>query len=197
MIRRTFFIKFFSLVSGVFYSLKVWSNSDCHTDQDVEGPFHRANAPYRTDLASGYTGDGKKLVVSGHVHQSDCKTPLPNVTLDLWHASPAGEYDLSSNQFLFRGRIKTNDVGYYEYATLMPKGYKDGGLDRPRHIHYKVSSKGHQALTTQLYFAGDPKLAGDPFVLENNGIKRTIHTKSNSKGELEATFDIYLKTIKN
>ena len=31
-----------------------------------------------------------------------------------------------------------------------------------QHIHYKVTAPGHKALITQLYFATDPALEGDP-----------------------------------
>ena len=35
---------------------------------------------------------------------------------------------------------------------------------RPRHIHYLVAAPGHRPVVTQLYFTGDPSLAGDPLV---------------------------------
>ena len=189
-------------IKGLFTAIAVFSflsfktkTEDCNTDSDVEGPFFRPGSPDRLDLASGYKKEGKKLLVNGTVFGNDCKTPLNNALIEIWHASPEGNYDLTSDKFLFRGKIYTDDMGRYSFHTLIPKGYKDGGLDRPKHIHYKVISKSHKTLITQLYFQGDEKLKNDPFVLRNKGYKRTKHLKPISSNEFKVRFDIYLQPL--
>lgn len=61
-------------------------------------------------------------------------------------------------------RIKMDAQGHYVFRTLIPAPYRDGGLDRPRHIHYIITAPGHRKLVTQLYFEGDERLDRDTFV---------------------------------
>ena len=150
------------------------------TESNIEGPFYRKNAPFRSQLAKGLKGT--PLTISGKVLAQD-GTPLPEATVDVWQADKAGDYDNKSDEFLLRGRIKTDKSGLYTYETIMPGQYDLGESKRPAHIHYKISSEGHKGLTTQLYFKGDPYLEKDPFVR-----KSLIIELEESAG----TFDIVL-----
>ena len=47
--------------------------------------------------------------------------------------------------------------------TIVPGRYLNGAQYRPAHLHLKVSGAGLRPLTTQLYFAGDPYNAADPW----------------------------------
>jgi catechol 1,2-dioxygenase len=130
------------------------------TDDNILGPFYKADAPFKSDLTDGQVGTG--LIVSGTVYCSDCVTPLANAIVDVWQANDSGAYD--SVGFVLRGRMETNAEGKYEYASILPGFYLNGAQYRPRHIHYKVSHPQGTALTTQLYFEGDPYIPIDPFV---------------------------------
>ncbi len=163
----------------------------CRTDSDIQGPFYRARVPFRKDIAAHYKGDGISLEVSGVIYGSDCKTPLPDAIVDVWHAGPKGDYDNEGHRYLFRGRIKTNKSGQYKFKTLMPGAYTDAGLDRPKHIHFKVRAKGYDELTTQMYFENDPFLSQDVFVQKNNGLKRTVKVRQGTSAKL-VDFDLYL-----
>jgi len=175
--------------------LKIDSNrksKSCTTDADVEGPFHRNNAPYRNDLSKGYSGSGTKLKVHGTIMDNECKPITNNAVLDIWHAGPDGKYDEESKQYIFRGKIKSDKKGYYYFTTMLPAPYEDNGLLRPKHIHFKVSAPNFKKLTTQLYFEDDPFLKNDRFVIKNNGLKRAMPIKEGNS-ILKVQFNINLE----
>src|SRR5262249_18374812 len=62
------------------------------TERDIIGPFYRFGAPFRTKLA-GPNEPGERLIISGTVYSSDCRSPLPNTLIEIWQANQAGLYD--------------------------------------------------------------------------------------------------------
>lgn len=196
--KRKSFIQYTAAMAAAFASVRTKlyaATATCHTDGDVQGPFLREGAPDRHDLAKDYAGVGKKLEVRGTVLSEDCITPVSNALIQLWHAGPDGQYDQYSNKFVFRGYIHTGKRGEYFFKTLIPAGYKDGALDRPAHIHFIITEKSHKKLTTQVYFKDDPKLEGDIFVKQNNGMKRALPYPKDEQGVHQMWFDITLKKI--
>lgn len=159
---------------------------DCvATEANIEGPFYKEGAPSRMVLITEDT-PGTRLTVSGRVVAADGCTPLAGATLDVWQADDGGAYD--SDGFQLRGVLQTDGEGQYEVVTIVPGHYLNGDTFRPAHIHVKVSAGGHERLTTQLYFAGDPYNEGDPFIRDS-----LIMTPSeNQDGSLSATFDFVL-----
>jgi catechol 1,2-dioxygenase len=153
------------------------------TDDNILGPFYKADAPFKADLTDGSVGT--PLIVSGTVYCSDCVTPLANAIVDVWQANDSGIYD--SVGYVLRGRMETNAEGKYEYASILPGFYLNGAQYRPRHIHYKVSHAQGAALTTQLYFEGDPYIPIDPFV--KPGLIRPLVQQGSIQ---HCTFDIVL-----
>jgi catechol 1,2-dioxygenase len=139
------------------------------TEDNIEGPYYRKDAPFRSKLAEGLKGS--PLTIGGRVLSPD-GTPLREAVVDVWHASPEGEYDNKSENFRLRGRIRSDKNGVYSYETIMPGQYDLGEAKRPAHIHYKVSAESHRSLTTQLYFQGDPWLDRDPFVRKSLIVSR-------------------------
>jgi protocatechuate 3,4-dioxygenase beta subunit len=71
--------------------------------------------------------------------------------LDAWQADARGEYDNAG--FTLRGHQFTGEGGRYALETVVPGLYPG----RTRHIHVKVQAPGQAALTTQLYFPGEPQ----------------------------------------
>jgi catechol 1,2-dioxygenase len=140
------------------------------TVPNLEGPFHRKNAPFRKVLA-GPGEPGDRLVIRGRVLDTDGK-PLKGAVVDVWQANQAGHYDNDGSspdpapdEFHLRGQMKTDAAGNYEFESIVPGRYDMGpGQKRPSHIHYIVTCPGFVPLTTQLYFKGDPYIANDPFV---------------------------------
>ena len=108
--------------------------------------------------------DGVRLVLSGTVLGAGCAPPAGAV-LDIWQANHDGEYD--NEGFTLRGRFIADEQGRYQLGTIIPGHYLNGRQYRPAHIHAKVSAPGHQPLTTQLYFEGDPYNEIDPFIRES------------------------------
>ena len=144
------------------------------------GPFWRANAPFcqaGDSIARGNT-KGIPLEVRGVVYDKHGHA-LPNVTVDVWHASPVGLYenqDDAQENMNLRGRFKTDAHGEYLFKTVLPAGYPVptngpcGDLlraqlrhpNRPAHLHFMVSAPGHKVLITQVFADGDENLTSDP-----------------------------------
>lgn len=118
------------------------------TVDNPEGPFWKADAPFRRDIADGLAG--QRLVIDGIVTRSDdCLNPLSGAIVDVWQADTGGVYDMT-NAYLLRGRRQTGTDGRYEFETIVPGNYGR----RPAHIHYRITHSEGRTLITQLYFDG-------------------------------------------
>lgn len=161
------------------------------TEDQILGPFYRDGAPMRATLAGA--GGGEALVVRGVVLGTDAScAPLAGALLDVWQADASGAYDTATADFGWRGKLLTDDNGRYTLTTILPGRYLNGDVYRPRHLHLKVSAAGHAPLTTQLYFAGDPFLATDPFFHPSLVIPIA---RASADGPWEGTFPIVLRSV--
>lgn len=163
------------------------------TPKNVEGPFYLPGAPFRAELApEGEPGD--RLTIRGRVLGSAECEPLPGAMVDVWHASAEGfYYDMEGptdpEAYALRGRVRTDEGGRYSFTTILPGHYRLTRTRwRPRHIHYRVSHPRHRTLVTQLYFAGDPHLSGDPFALPS----LVVSLSEAPGGGLQGAFDVVL-----
>jgi len=160
-----------------------------------EGPFYTDNPPeiQASQLASANEA-GQRMIISGRVFNLDCSEFIPNAMVDVWHANDAGQYD--NNGFNLRGKVLTNDQGFYMFETIMPGKYLNGGEFRPSHIHFKITPPGFDTITTQLYFEGDTSIAGDAAASITSGqfdaSHRIIPLTKNADGKLEGTWDIVI-----
>jgi len=123
------------------------------TGGDALGPFHEPGSPFRTEIA-GPEEPGERIRIVGVVLADDCASPVAGALLDIWHADTNGVYHSASEQYRLRGQVKTDMQGRFAFDSILPGNYDN----RPRHVHFIVSSPGFQPLTTQLYFADDPLL---------------------------------------
>jgi protocatechuate 3,4-dioxygenase beta subunit len=153
------------------------------TADNIEGPFYKPGAPHRAVLA-GPNEPGVPFAVAGTVMGTDCK-PIANAELEIWQANARGDYDLDG--FRFRGALKTDPKGRWQLRTIVPGHYLNGSRYRPAHIHVKVRAPGRGELTTQLYFAGDPYNAGDPFIVDSLIMKHRL-----AHGVRRARFDFVI-----
>jgi uncharacterized protein len=152
------------------------------TPAQIEGPFYRPDAPYRTDLRMD-DPEGETLRVSGTVRVADSHMPLKGAVLDVWQCDHLGHYDNSvpdfdATRYALRGKLKTDDHGRYVLETIVPANYPlgpDTPQRRAKHIHFKVFAGGYVPLTTQLYFADDPYLDLDPFADQTLAVKLRTH----------------------
>ena len=162
------------------------------TQAEVMGPFYRFGAPFLARLA-GPDEPGQRLVLSGTVYGPDCKTPLPDTLIDIWQANDTGQYDTQTpgnftekHDFHLRGMLYTDENGRYEIETIIPGRYpvppglpgleQYAGLTRPSHIHFKLMHGMHVPVTTQLYFAGDPYIADDPWASSKPSLAMELET---------------------
>ena len=159
------------------------------TESDFLGPMYAPGAPRRSVLA-GPREPGERLRIRGTVFGPDCRTPVSRALLDVWQADAAGRYHDESESYRLRGQILTDARGGYQIDTIRPGGY--GG--RPAHIHLTVSAPGHESLTTQLYFRGDPVLNHDSCGPAcNSDDPHRIVALSRAPSGSEGTFDLVLK----
>lgn len=171
------------------------------TAQDIQGPYYRPNAPARDSLAPPDV-KSERLIISGTVYKSDCQTPLANAVIDIWHADSEGNYDNDSPNYWYRGIIPVDSQGRYQFQTVRPGNYLDGGGFRPAHIHFKVTIPGYRPLTTQLYFKDDPYLGPKDSCISCNSEDPTLTVDLTKKVEDGSggpvwfgTFNIILKPV--
>jgi len=173
--------------------------ASCHpTEENPQGPFYLPDMPSRPQLAPN-DEPGDRLTVSGRVLSAPECRPLAGAVVEVWHASAGGIYygmegaggpDASR----LRGLLRTGEDGGYRFETVLPGRYPlSPRRYRPRHIHYLVSHPAHRTLVTQLYFAGDPDLAGDPLVRPSLVVPlRNVGAAAKRGRLLAASFDVVL-----
>lgn len=145
----------------------------------IEGPYYVPNAPERGAVATIPMRDdeqGTPLRFTGTI-TSTAGHPLAG-KVELWHADAQGYYSQYAPgipQWNLRGSFSTGPDGTFTITTIRPAPYQiptDGACGkliaaagwhawRPAHLHVKVSAPGHQQLTAQLYFPGDPHNTDD------------------------------------
>lgn len=147
------------------------------TRPNLEGPFHREEAPLRADgdlFAGKAPPPGSPvLLLSGRVTDAATGVPLTDATVDLWQADHDGHYDLDTLALF--GKIAVDADGIFRARTAVPKDYSDHDHDpigelframgrhnrRSAHIHVKIWRAGRCLLTTQLFIPGNPYLESD------------------------------------
>jgi protocatechuate 3,4-dioxygenase beta subunit len=195
MLRRTF------LKSSALFAVSVSATGfiryngtnyegDCETTTDILGPFYRPNAPVRADMR--IAGDlGQKVMLSGQIRHKDCKTPLKNACVELWHCDSKGVYDNESADFKYRAKTYCDDNGKYHFDTIIPVPYDVGnGSIRPAHFHMMITADSYQALITQLYFTGDKHIATDTWASSPTAKKRVLDIKNGTDGVKAVSFDV-------
>jgi catechol 1,2-dioxygenase len=197
------------------------------TPRTIEGPLYVAGAPVAQGFArldDGSDKAGHTLVMHGTVYAADGK-PLPNATVEVWHANTKGFYshfDPTGEQqpFNMRRTIVTDAQGRYKFQSIVPVGYgcpPDGPTqallnqlgrhgNRPAHIHFFVTAEGHRKLTTQINIDGDPLVFDDFAYATREGlvpalVERTDAASIQANGLTgpfaEIVFDITLSKLMN
>ena len=115
--------------------LKKYNIGCTPTPPDALGPFYKSGAPLRNSVGKGYELNGKVL------SSRDC-APIKKARIELWMASPDGEYKDD-----YRATLVTDESGEYAFESHPPPSY----LNRPPHIHIRVSADGFNTLSTQHY----------------------------------------------
>ncbi len=149
------------------------------TPNTVAGPFYRADAP-ELPLGANISRDhkGEPLTVTGRIVGLDGQG-VRNAVVEVWQANGEGLYENQEPdlqpEFNLRGRFLADPQGRFSFTTVKPKGYTlpaDGpvghlmkalglGLDRPAHIHFRVSADEFETLTTHVFDRADPAIGRD------------------------------------
>jgi hydroxyquinol 1,2-dioxygenase len=149
------------------------------TPNTVAGPFYRSDAP-EMPLGGNISRDrkGDLLEVTGRIVGLDGEG-VGEASVETWQANAEGLYENQEPdrqpEFNLRGRFQTDTRGRFHFTTVKPKGYalpSNGpvghlmsalglGLDRPAHIHFRVSADGFETLTTHIFDRSDPAIGRD------------------------------------
>jgi catechol 1,2-dioxygenase len=175
----------------------------------IEGPYYIPEAPEQKSPAiieMRADEDGTPFLFQGRVNSVD-GTPLGGAKIELWHADSDGFYSqFAPNipEWNLRGSFIADDDGNFQINTMQPAPYQiptDGACGqliaaagwhawRPAHLHLKVSAPGHELLTTQLYFPGDPHNEDDIATAVKPELMLDIQPADGGGGQ--ATYDFVL-----
>ena len=163
------------------------------TESTVLGPFYVTSAPelrLGSDISGGLRGE--PLYVEGTVSSSDGR-PLADAVVDTWHSDDEGFYDVQRPDLstaALRGRFRTDANGRFYFWSIVPRFYPipdDGPVGemlkatarhpfRPAHVHFMISSRGHDTLVTHVFSADSPYLDSDAvFGVKNDLIREFTH----------------------
>ncbi len=149
------------------------------TPNTLPGPFYRADMPDLPDGANlSRDGIGEPLQV--HLRLADLAGhPVPQAQVEVWQANAFGRYENQDPdlqpEFNLRGRLSSDSNGSVRFQTVKPRGYalpEDGPvgrllraldlrLERPAHLHFRVTAPGFQTLTTHIFDRNDPAIDRD------------------------------------
>jgi len=116
-------------------------------------PAFAPDAPRRTSLVEPGAA-GSRVVISGHVIGLKCGR-IKGARVDFWHPDATGAYASSGKRF--RGYQLTDAEGRYRLETIRP----GTAMGRAPHVSVRVEPPGKPALTTVIFFPGDPANASD------------------------------------
>ncbi|MGQ7959035.1 dioxygenase family protein [Pseudomonas sp. SP16.1] len=203
---RRHFLYAGAMLGGDLLAAPALAQQACRlTPGDILGPYYRFGAPFLAKLA-GPDEAGERLAVSGRVLSADCRTPVANALIEVWQANSSGLYDTQTpgnftdkGRFHLRGMLYSDAEGRYRIDTVMPGRYpvppnlpgleQYAGITRPAHIHFRVIESLHVPVTLQLYFAGDPYIAEDPWASQHPD--NVIALEADGQGR-RGVFDIVL-----
>ncbi|VVC30966.1 Intradiol ring-cleavage dioxygenase, core,Intradiol ring-cleavage dioxygenase, C-terminal [Cinara cedri] len=140
------------------------------------------------------TALGEIIHIVGRVTDINC-LPIQNATVSIWHANACGNNGNSQPDpnFAGSGRFITNNLGYYNFITIMPG--KSG--NRAPHIKFLVQHPGFAEFTTQMFFTDhNYSNCSDPILKDflDNGLASLLIAplSYNDQGIKTYTFNITL-----
>jgi protocatechuate 3,4-dioxygenase beta subunit len=149
------------------------------TPNTLAGPFYRLDAPDLPDGADlSRDGRGAALEVAGVVRDLAGRG-VAGALVEVWQANGDGLYENQvpdrQPEHNLRGRLRSGADGAFRFRTVRPKGYflpEDGPvgrlmnrlgrrLERPAHLHFRISADGYETLTTHVFDRDDPAIGRD------------------------------------
>jgi hydroxyquinol 1,2-dioxygenase len=157
-------------------------HADCPsgaTPMTLAGPFYRADVP-EMPLGSNLSRDGVGEAMEVSLRVTDLQgAPVSDAVVDVWQANAHGRYENQDPdlqpEFNLRGRMRADAQGRLTFRTIKPRGYflpEDGPvgrlvnrlglrLERPAHVHFKVTAPGFRTLVTHVFDRDDPAIGRD------------------------------------
>jgi len=134
---------------------------------------------------------GERMVVTGTVYETDGKTPVEGITVYVYHTDVKGIYGKGDD--LLDGTMITNSKGQYEYHTIKPGSYPEGGA--PAHVHYKITGKNYPEQWFELRFTGDKYLGESDYKKEKSkgSFSQIQKLEKGKDGVLRCRMDIRLE----
>jgi protocatechuate 3,4-dioxygenase, beta subunit len=180
------------------------------TPEETEGPFYPIfdHQDKDTDLTfiKGHSqhAKGEKIKIKGRILDANCR-PIKGATVEIWQACASGKYShpadinpaVLDKNFQYWGIATTNDKGEYQFKTIKPGAYAATNTwTRPPHIHFKVSLRGFEELTTQMYFKDEQFNATDRILQSHNQQDQNrLIVPFEGESILQGQFDLTLKAI--
>ena len=181
------------------------------TPSQTVGPFFHLgmDRPQWADLTAGNpngTPRGERIAIAGRVLDGD-GAPVPDAIVEIWQANAAGRYNHPDDRqtdkpldpgFRGFGRVATDPEGRFRLVTIKPGPVPGRGnaLQAP-HINVAVFARGLlRHLHTRIYFADDPRNAGDPLLssIEDATVRQTLLARRGEAGDPALYhFDIVLQ----
>jgi len=157
-------------------------------------PHYKSGAPMRTNLRQGVLNAGQSLRIKGLVKNAGTKSVIPGATVEIWHASPKGRYDFTT-QFKHRGAMECGIKGAYSFQTVMPGHTKKENAKQARRVFLKISAPGHATQLATLYFdeQGLPYIDGKLFANGPWVERPCLPVMQKAGGEVVVTFNIYMR----
>jgi protocatechuate 3,4-dioxygenase beta subunit len=202
-------VKGLALGAAAFFTVPgLFAQELALTPRQTEGPFYPDHLPLDRDNDLLIVGDSTTPAVGEVTHLSgrvlDARgRPVRDALVEIWQVDGRGVYlhggsdnaTARDANFQGYGSFQTGSSGEYRFRTIKPVAYPG----RTPHIHFAVTSKGRERLTTQCYVRGEPRnerdgvLRGirDPRQRESVVVAFTPVPQSRTN-ELAARFDIVL-----
>lgn len=166
------------------------------TTTDILGPFYRPGSPMRSNIMPP-NSNGIPMNLAGTIFDENDNMPLKNTLVEIWQCDENQHYDNTSDDYVFRGAVRTGEDGKYSFKTIVPVPYKANPNDesswRPAHIHMRISVAKQQDLITQIYFKGDQYIDNDRWASAPGAENRVLEIVKNKKGVQSVTFDVVLR----
>jgi protocatechuate 3,4-dioxygenase beta subunit len=173
------------------------------TPSQAEGPFYPLDLPldHDNDLVQvkGRSGQaaGRLLNLGGRILGPDGK-PAPGLRVEIWQCDANGVYHHPGDRrgpadpnFQGFGHTVADDRGAYRFRTIVPTVYPG----RTPHIHFKILGADVEALTTQMYVAGNPENERDGLYRRLGRASELVTVALEPDGEngaMRGLFDIFL-----
>lgn len=183
------------------------------TPAQTEGPFYPIEDQLDKDSDLTWVKSkssralGERVILKGRVLDQNCK-PVVGALVEIWQACHTGKYNHPGDpnpagldpNFQYWGRVRTNVDGSYEFLTIIPGTYQaTRDWVRPPHIHFKVHLRGHEELTSQIYFKGHPLNSNDRVLQGLSKLEQekllVDFTTVKTNGVKVGSFDITLRSL--